>query len=210
MHLVGAEKKEPTPYVLTKNNHPSFIGCYILPDLSICDSLMDHVDDPDGKRCAGTVQDPNGGTEVDVKAKDSIDCTLFESDIYAPYSQQLQLCLNLYLEEYKQANRLDRFLDNVEWGNVQKYPIGGGYHTWHGERSGISTAHRHLVYMTYLNDVTDGGETEFMYQKLKIKPKKGLTLIWPADWTHTHRGIPSMTQVKYIATGWYCYSGERG
>ena len=64
--------------------------------------------------------------------------------------------------------------------------------------------------MTYLNDVTDGGETEFMYQKLKIKPKKGLTLIWPADWTHTHRGIPSMTQVKYIATGWYCYSGERG
>jgi hypothetical protein len=56
--------------------------------------------------------------------------------------------------------------------------------------------------MTYLNDVTDGGETEFFYQKLKIKPEKGLTLIWPSDWPWTHRGIPSHTEDKYITTGW--------
>ena len=60
--------------------------------------------------------------------------------------------------------------------------------------------------MFYLNDVEDEGETEFYYQKLKVKPKKGLTLIWPADWTHTHRGIPSKTQEKYIATGWYSFT----
>ena len=45
--------------------------------------------------------------------------------------------------------------------------------------------------MTYLNTIKVGGETEFLYQKLKIKPKKGLTLIWPTDWTHTHRGLIS-------------------
>ena len=45
--------------------------------------------------------------------------------------------------------------------------------------------------MTYLNDVNDYGETEFYYQKLKIKPEKGKTVIWCADWTHTHRGISS-------------------
>jgi hypothetical protein len=56
--------------------------------------------------------------------------------------------------------------------------------------------------MTYLNDVTDGGETEWKYQKLKIQPRKGLTVIWPTDWTHTHRGLPSKTQDKYIMTGW--------
>jgi len=40
---------------------------------------------------------------------------------------------------------------------------------------------------------------------LKVKPEKGLTLIWPADWTFTHRGIPSMSETKYIVTGWYNY-----
>ena len=57
--------------------------------------------------------------------------------------------------------------------------------------------------MTYLNNVTDKGETEFLHQKLKIKPEIGKTLIWPTDFTHTHRGIPSPTQEKYIVTGWF-------
>ena len=58
--------------------------------------------------------------------------------------------------------------------------------------------------MTYLNDVEDGG-TEFYYQGLKTKAEKGLTLIWPSDFTHTHRGIISNTKEKYIATGWFSY-----
>ena len=59
--------------------------------------------------------------------------------------------------------------------------------------------------MTYLNDVTDQGETEWLHQNLKIKPKKGLTIFWPTDWTFVHRGITSPSQEKYIATGWYNY-----
>ena len=106
-------------------------------------------------------------------------------------------------KEYPEANKVAVYRDSREAINVQKYPIGGAYHGWHAERGGTATGHRHLVFMTYLNDITDGGETEFMYQKLKIKPRKGLTLIWPSDWTHTHRGLPSATQVKYIVTGWY-------
>jgi hypothetical protein len=64
---------------------------------------------------------------------------------------------------------------------------------------------RHLVFMTYLNDIEDHGETEFYHQMLKIKPEKGLTLIWPADWTFTHRGNPSPSEQKYIVTGWFNY-----
>ncbi len=56
--------------------------------------------------------------------------------------------------------------------------------------------------MTYLNDIKEGGETEWYYQKLKVKPKKGLTVIWPADWTFTHRGITAKKEHKYIITGW--------
>ena len=57
--------------------------------------------------------------------------------------------------------------------------------------------------MTYLNDVSDGGETEFFHQKLKVKPVKGKTVLWPTDFTHLHRGITSPTEDKYIATGWF-------
>ena len=56
--------------------------------------------------------------------------------------------------------------------------------------------------MTYLNDISDRGGTAFFHQKLEVQPEKGLTLIWPADWTHTHRGVVSMTEEKYIITGW--------
>ena len=64
---------------------------------------------------------------------------------------------------------------------------------------------RHLVWMTYLNDIEEGGETEFYYQKLKVKPRKGLTLIWPVDWTHTHRGIGATEEEKIILTGWFSF-----
>ena len=63
--------------------------------------------------------------------------------------------------------------------------------------------------MTYLNDVEDKGETEFVLQNLKVKAEKGKTLIWPADWTHTHRGIISPTQEKYIVTGWFNFMGRK-
>ena len=55
--------------------------------------------------------------------------------------------------------------------------------------------------MTYLNTVPDGG-TEFVYQNKVIQAVKSKTLIWPADWTHTHRSQISSTTEKYIITGW--------
>ena len=69
----------------------------------------------------------------------------------------------------------------------------------------IWLATRHLVFMTYLNTVNDGGETEWFHQQIKIQPRKGLTVMWPVDWTHVHRGVPSKTETKYITTGWYTY-----
>jgi hypothetical protein len=59
--------------------------------------------------------------------------------------------------------------------------------------------------MMYLNDDFDGGETEFLYQSLRVKPVKGMVLIWPAGFTHVHRGNPPLNKDKYIGTGWYTY-----
>ena len=76
---------------------------------------------------------------------------------------------------------------------------------YHFEKTGGKSVKRHLVFQTYLNTVEDAGETEFFYQQYRCKAAKGKTVIWPVVWTHTHRGIVSPTEDKYIVTGWYSF-----
>jgi len=85
---------------------------------------------------------------------------------------------------------------------IQKTEIGGGYHIWHSEDSARSVCGRVLVWMLYLNDVEEGGETEFLYYPMRVKAKKGRLIIWPAGFTHTHRGNPPISNEKYVVTGW--------
>ena len=61
--------------------------------------------------------------------------------------------------------------------------------------------------MTYLNTLENAG-TEFLYQNVTTPCEKGLTLIWPATWTHTHRGIVNYVGEKYITTGWYSFNEQ--
>jgi hypothetical protein len=85
---------------------------------------------------------------------------------------------------------------------VQKTKIGGGYHVWHYESGDRASCTRLLTWMIYLNDVQEGGETEFLYQHMRVKPEQGTLVIWPAAFTHTHRGNPPLSNEKYIVTGW--------
>ena len=84
---------------------------------------------------------------------------------------------------------------------IQYYKPGDGFYTWHVDASGSDGCDRAFVYITYLNDVPDGG-TEFYYQDYTVKAEKGKTVIFPAGLTHKHRGQISETQEKYIITGW--------
>ena len=72
----------------------------------------------------------------------------------------------------------------------------------------IINSFRVLVWMTYLNDVADGGSTTFTHQDLEVQPQKGKTLIWPAEWTHAHRGNILNSGEKYIITGWMHFPHE--
>lgn len=86
---------------------------------------------------------------------------------------------------------------------IQKTSPTQGYHLWHCEHdAGDNFRDRLLSWILYLNDVEDGGETEFLYQSLRFKPKTGTFILFPAHFTHTHRGNPPLSGVKYIATGW--------
>ncbi|MFT6896948.1 MAG: hypothetical protein ACJA13_001353 [Paraglaciecola sp.] len=95
--------------------------------------------------------------------------------------------------------------------NAQKYEQGiGGYPYWHSEvfpQTGNNDAlHRILLFMFYLNDVDEGGETEFYYQNRAIKPKQGSMVIAPAYFTHTHRGNVPVSNDKYILTSWVLFN----
>ena len=89
------------------------------------------------------------------------------------------------------------------FNKVQKTPAGGGYHVWHDEL-GQSVQHsdRCLAWMMYLNNDFEGGETEFLYQKKRVQPEPGTIVIWPAQWTHHHKGNMVLSGNKYIVTGW--------
>ena len=85
---------------------------------------------------------------------------------------------------------------------LQKTDPMEGYHAFHAENVGWLNRQRVLAWMVYLNDVEEGGETEFLYQKLRIKPTKNTLLIWPGSFTHLHRGNPPYS-TKYVLTGWF-------
>jgi hypothetical protein len=189
------------------NELNNFIGGWYLDDTTICDRLIEYHRTSNNKN-RGTMYNQCGdGVHVDTNHKDSVDVVLNDQTLsYQYYFDSLLPVTNMYKKEYTYCNETSVW-DITENVNIQHYMPNGGIKVWHTERlSGTEPySKRHLVFMTYLNDVTDGGETEFYYQKLKIKPEKGLTLIWGADWTFTHRGVVSPSQEKYIVTGWFSF-----
>jgi len=84
---------------------------------------------------------------------------------------------------------------------IQKTNPKEGYHAWHYENT-PNCPYRQLVTMMYLNDDYDGGETEFLYQSFRVKPKTGKVVIFPCSWPWTHRGNPPIKKSKYILTSW--------
>ena len=180
----------------------SFIKQYNI-DLKICDQLIKYYKKNTEYKHPGIyLSDKTKECIVDKKHKDSIDVTFFNNSQDKTINKYFDILSQLVTDYTKHFN-LNYSVRSCDSGtNIQFYPKNGGFKIWHTERSNIKNSKRALVFMTYLNDIDDGGETEFLYQKIKIKPKKGLSLIWPSDFTHTHRGIPSPTEEKMIVTGW--------
>lgn len=186
------------------NKEKTFIkGFYI--DKKICDDLIDVFNSNEHIAVQGRVGEMTG-SNINLKKKKCIEMFFSLNDIRMQnYLIALDQCKLKYIEMFKTLHFTNRFWAIKDNLKLQKYSApGDGYFTWHFERDGnIESVTRLLVFMTYLNTVKKDGHTEFLYQKKKIKPEKGLTLIWPADWTYTHRGNTVKKEDKYIITGWY-------
>jgi len=204
----------PTNLKLHEFPDQSFIlGAYI-PEY-ICDGLIEYFENNKQKQYQGAVfsKDDNSGNEdvrtskTDTKKSTDIGFCPYkvpeDNRDLAEYMQYLNLVVKEYEFKYDEVKSLARY--GVEEGcNIQKYLPGEGFYEWHAERNSQTEMTRCLVFMTYLNDVPDGG-THFKYQQITSPAKKGLTLIWPSDWHHTHKGQVSHTHTKYIITGWFNY-----
>ena len=192
-----------------------FVGDYTI-DATICDRLVElhRVCDRRGIVKRGAIG-RGGESVVDPGKKDSFDLTVstIPDDLHDEYGvpayyAALQACLERYLQAHPILAKVGRF-GVTESPTIQHYRPGGGFKMEHFERTGFATTTRMLVWMTFLNDVADGG-TRFVYQETTVEARKGRTLLWPPDFTHTHVGVVSPTHHKYIITGWMNYFAPEG
>lgn len=129
------------------------------------------------------------------------------TEIASLFFTRLSKCVNSYTEELLMGGTI---LGRTPWFKdmiVQKTEADKfeAYSGWHCEAYDYLSSDRVLSYILYLNDDIDGGETEFLYQKHREEAVQGKVVIFPAGFTHTHRGGLLKSGSKYIATGWCFY-----
>lgn len=116
------------------------------------------------------------------------------------FMERFWSCYNQYIEHYSILSEASKH--QVRMMKLQKTLPGQGYHIWHFESDSLERAGRVLSWGLYLNTIEQGGETEFLYQGIRIPAIQGTLVIWPAGFTHTHRGNPPLSGEKYLLTGW--------
>jgi prolyl 4-hydroxylase len=181
-------------YELNQEIEKHFILGWYMPE-NICDEILENF----------KKQHKENKTSYREKPRDYHSNNLFENyspKTYKEYLYNLNQIMNFYEGKFTKIDKNYGIFKNI---NVQYFEPNHNYSIWHSERtSNIDTIFTNLFFITYLNDVHESGETDFYYQKIKIKPRKGLTIVSPSEWTHTHRGN-STKEEKYIVTGRFEY-----
>jgi hypothetical protein len=197
-----------------KIDYKDFIGSYrgVYPD-GYCQHLIQQFDALESKG-AGTNRQNGEGALRHLKDDHQIFFNAKNHDLDAfngrsctdIFFDGLQACYEEYSSKYSILENNGNIRSTAM--KMQRTSPGGGYHVWHCEQGGEKSANRVLVYSLYLNTLPEGGngETEFLYQQQRVNTEENLMLLWPAAYTHAHRGNPVFgEQSKYIVTGWFYY-----
>ena len=179
---------------------------------NFCKSLIELFEIDKERQNRGVVRKKNKTIKSD-EIKKSTDISFVPKDLEDPLwgksLQKIVVTVDQAREDWKLQywlglDRVDPF-EICYTFNMQRFLPGEGYHTFHNERASFDSRDRVGVWMIYLNDVYDRGWTEFHYQQHFEEARIGKIVCWPSDWTHTHRGIVSPTETKYILTGWFTF-----
>ena len=171
-----------------------------------CEKIVDYINGEELER--GVFGSPDE-VVIDPQFKDSWE----EKDNHFRRERDIDVLLHArlmdytkrYRENHPQVDYINKWYLDITY-NLQKYDPGGGYFGNHCESDGYGCMHRMLVWMIYLNTVTDGGGTRFDNYDRIVDAVQGRLVIWPAFLTHHHHGIMSKTQTKMIATGWFHFA----
>ena len=187
----------------SEKEKPHFIGCWNIDNNILCKKIINFFEENKASHIKG-VTEAGKNTEF----KKTTDIMINPNDLknekfkcFNNYADELHKCFVDYQDQWPFMKAMIKDVD-IGTFNVQKYSPGDHFSKTHTERSGLSSLHRVFAWMTYLNDVEDGGTTNFTHYDMKVKPEIGKTLIWPAEWTHAHSGEILNSGVKYIITGW--------
>lgn len=133
-------------------------------------------------------------------------CDFENNSTFDIYWDGLQKCFEMYCDDFTILKTHRLSCNNIK---IQKTEKGGGYHLWHSEQAhGQGNNSRGITYMLYMNSLPNEscGETEFLYQQKRLQPKQNTMVIWPAAYTHVHRGNAVYGDIaKYVSTGWFYY-----
>ena len=169
----------------------------------LCDDMVQRFEQAEDEQYLGRI----GQTfEQDTSIKKSTDLVVSGKAHWKDVDNNLFRSLGMALNEFKQKYEYFKgpFKDNGY--AIQRTNVGEHYH-WHIDGGSHDFAQRQLVAVWYLNDVPGpGGETEFLFQDIKVTPKKGRLVLFPPFWTHEHRGVTLQKGVKYIATTWVVFA----
>ena len=132
---------------------------------------------------------------------------LSKKDMDFFYKTVNNIIVNFYVKKYQCLKNIINQEYNIDDFKYQITNPSQGFHIWHPEYdyNVPESRLRWGVWTLYLNNIEEGGETEFLYQSLRIKPKQGTLCLFPAYYTHTHRGNPPLQETKHIVTGWLNY-----
>jgi len=191
---MSIKEVSPNSFIYEKKN--------ALPDF-LCDDMVARFEANEADQYQGRVGvDMNSNpalkktTDVIASGKEhwkDVDNNLFRS---------LAMALKEFKEVYPYFSEMSRFKDMGY--NIQRYREGEYYH-WHVDADNLGIASRQLVALWYLNDVEEGGTTDFIFQKASVTPEKGKLMLFPPFWTHEHRAAEVKKGVKYIATTWITF-----
>lgn len=170
-----------------------------IPD-AVCDGLVA------GHRLAEATGEATAGETYDGPhpAKKSSDWRLpSDHPLDIPLYGAMRGAFLRYIEQYEELAALP--VRDTGY-NIQRYPRLEGRYSWHVDSLGLPTSERALAGIAYLNDVREGGGTQFYHQSITVLPARGTIILFPPFWTHRHRGLVPISNDKYIATTFFCWT----
>ena len=169
----------------------------------LCDEIVEKFEKEENKHPGRTAKGLDTSIKLTMdfalKNRTNDEWTEIDEHLYTG----LNKCLCEYREKYKAFQVYNEMTDTGF--QIQRYITNEGFYIYHHDFRAENTNHRLLTFLFYLNDVEEGGETEFLYGRLSVKPKKGKCVLFPASWTFPHKGCMPISNNKYIATGWLHY-----